>query len=258
MARKIKPEEYAAKRREILDSAQRLLNTKGYGQMSIQDILKDLQISKGAFYHYFDSKAALLDALVERITLEVESVLTPIVEDPSLPAIEKLQRYFDTASRWKTDRKALMLALLAVWYADENALFRQKQTAAAFKQTAPAVAAILRQGVAEAVFSTTDPELSSEIVLALLASLGDTTAQLLLADDLRPATQQRFERAAAAYNEALERLLGAPRGSLQVIDPETLGEWVVARGESRDGPGKGGPVSSGAAASPVPPERGEE
>jgi len=244
MSRTIKPEEYAAKRGEILDSAQRLLNAKGYQQMSIQDILNDLHISKGAFYHYFDSKAALLDALVERITQEVAGVLTPVVEDPNLPAIEKLQRYFHTASHWKTDRKALMLALLAVWYADENALFRQKQTAAAFRQIAPAVAAILRQGVAEGVFSVSDPESAGEILLSLLASLGDTAAQVLLAGDPRAATQQRFARAAAAYNEALQRVLGAARGALQIIDPETLGEWVSALDEPASVQARQGPSSS--------------
>ena len=57
MARTIKgPSE---KRNEILDSARRLVYSKGYEQMTIQDILGELQISKGAFYHYFDSKGAL-------------------------------------------------------------------------------------------------------------------------------------------------------------------------------------------------------
>jgi len=38
--------------------------TTGFEQMSVQDILDELKISKGAFYHYFDSKLALLDGLV--------------------------------------------------------------------------------------------------------------------------------------------------------------------------------------------------
>ncbi len=42
MARTVKEEEYAVKRKEILDAAQRLVYTKGYEQMSIQDILNEL------------------------------------------------------------------------------------------------------------------------------------------------------------------------------------------------------------------------
>lgn len=53
MPRVVKEEEYAVKCNEILDVAQHLVYTKGYQQMSIQDILDELKISKGAFYHYF-------------------------------------------------------------------------------------------------------------------------------------------------------------------------------------------------------------
>jgi AcrR family transcriptional regulator len=61
MARIIKEHERSVKRNEIIDAAQRFIYTKGYEQMTIQDILDELQISKGAFYHYFDSKGALLE-----------------------------------------------------------------------------------------------------------------------------------------------------------------------------------------------------
>ena len=65
MARVAKEEERAVKRNAILDAALQLVYTKGYEQMSIQDILTSLQISKGAFYHYFNSKQAVLDGLVD-------------------------------------------------------------------------------------------------------------------------------------------------------------------------------------------------
>ena len=42
---------------------------------------------------------------------------------------------------------------------------------------------------------------------------------------------QRAESIAAAYNDALERVLGAPAGSLNLIDAQTLKEWFVSGGE---------------------------
>src|SRR5512139_4236345 len=99
MARTVKEETYTVKRNEILDAAQRLVYAKGYEQMSIQDILNQLKISKGAFYHYFDSKGDLLEALIERMRQEVEPIILPIVDDPDLPTFDKLHRCFDTAAR---------------------------------------------------------------------------------------------------------------------------------------------------------------
>ena len=97
MARIVKEEEYTARRNEILDTALQLLYSKGYEKMTIQDILDKLQISKGAFYHYFGSKAEVLEALVERI-LKASSNEGDVVLDPfcgcgtAVHAAQKLHR----------------------------------------------------------------------------------------------------------------------------------------------------------------------
>src|SRR6266508_3388883 len=158
MARIVNETEYAARRNAILDVALRLIYTKGYEQMAIQDILVELSMSKGAFYHYFDSKAALLEALVERIGQEALELLNPIVQDPQLPALEKLQRFFDTAVQWKTARKALMIELTRVWYADHNAIVRQKMLAMLSKGAIPLLTEIFHQGIQEGVFNIRFPD----------------------------------------------------------------------------------------------------
>ena len=84
--------ESSVRRNEILDVAQQLVFTKGYEQMTIQDILDGLHISKGAFYHYFDSKGDLLEALVERMASDGMRLLLPIVED--------LEAHFPTPHRY--------------------------------------------------------------------------------------------------------------------------------------------------------------
>src|SRR5438874_4987898 len=109
MARIVKEQEYALRRNAILDVAQRLVVTRGYEQMSIQDVLDDLQISKGAFYHYFGSKQALLEALVEHLLDEGEQLLIDITHDPTLSALEKLQHFFVQLAQWKTTQKETFL-----------------------------------------------------------------------------------------------------------------------------------------------------
>ena len=74
--------EFTVKRNEILDVAQRLVYSKGYEQMTIQDILDGVQISKGAFYHYFRSKQDLLDAMIGHMIEEGENLILPIIQDP--------------------------------------------------------------------------------------------------------------------------------------------------------------------------------
>ena len=223
---------HAVRRSEILDVAQRLVHTKGYEQMTVQDILDALQIAKGTFFYYFSSKQALLEALIERMLEEADHLLTPIVSDPAMPALEKLQRFFETGVRWKTAQKRFFLALLRVWYADENALTRQKVTAAGFTQLTPMLTAILRQGIQEGVFTTSYPDLAGEVVLSLMQGLGDSYSRTLLSFEPDGGDLVRLERMVGAYTDALERALGAPGGSLTLIDAETIREWVVPDGSA--------------------------
>jgi AcrR family transcriptional regulator len=194
--------------------------------MSIQDILDALHISKGAFYHYFDSKGAVLEALVERMAVsEVLPLITAIVEDSDLSAIEKLNRYFSAAGRWKIANKTLVLQLLGVWLADENAIVRQKMYSVSIKHVTPFLTKIIQQGVQEGVLTTHYPDQVSEVIYALVMRLGDTFGEMLISyvpgrDDLR-----QIERLMDAYTDALERVLGAPSGSLVLMDYESLKVW---------------------------------
>ncbi len=218
--------EHTVRRNEILDATERLIFSKGYEQMTVQDILDMLQISKGAFYHYFDSKQALLDALIDRMTEQVLPLLAPIVEDPTLPALEKFDLFFRTASSWKTAKKDYLLQLFRVWYNDHNALFRQKQVAALLSLCIPMLSAIFRQGVQEGVFHISNPDQTSELIMQLLQDAGDSIANLLMScepcDNLEKVVQ-----ITAAYTEALNRILGVPEGTLKIIDDKTLEEWFA-------------------------------
>jgi AcrR family transcriptional regulator len=197
--------------------------------MTIQDILEDLQISKGAFYHYFDSKGEVLQALIERIVIdEVEPLLIPIVRDPDLTALEKLHRYFDTAARWKYMRKSLMMALLQVWVADENAIVRQKMFTMTIKRVTPLLTEIIRQGIEEGVFNTAYPEQVCHVIIYILQGLSDSIIRLLISSESdRDGTQVEsvVTDFCDALADAMERVLGAPKGSLNLIDSETLKAW---------------------------------
>ena len=228
MARIVKEEAYAVKRNEILDVAQRLVYTKGYEQMTIQDMLDDLQISKGAFYHYFDSKQELLEALVERLGEEVVQLLLPIVHDPVLPALDKFRRYLATLNRWKVGQKAFFLALLRVWFTDDNAIVRQKLRTAAIRETAPLLTEIIRQGIQEGVMTANYPDQVGEVIASLSQDAGEAIGVLLLSFDPERDDMQRVERTITVYTDAFERILGVPAGSLTLVDDQILKEWFIS------------------------------
>ncbi len=225
MTRSVKAHEYAQKRNAILDVAQRYITTKGYEQMTTQDLLEALQISRGAFYHYFESKQALLMALVERIGEQAEQLVLPIVSDRELPAQDKLLRFFAVLDQYKREHLDLVLAFLRIWYADENALFRQKLYQARVKRLAPWLSQIIQEGVAEGVFTTAYPAQAARIILSLLEDLGYATVELLFAREGKQIDFLRMVQIGEATADALERVLGMKPGGLRQSWSEDFSRW---------------------------------
>jgi TetR/AcrR family transcriptional regulator, transcriptional repressor for nem operon len=231
MARVTKPEEFASKRNAILAATQRLVFTKGFAQMSIQDVLDALQISGGAFHHYFDSRGALLEALVEHIQRESVQPLLPIIHDPHLTAIQKLQGFLSALDRLRMARQQEVIEAARVWYTDGNAVVRQRVDEALLAQRAPLLTEVVRQGIQEGVFTTPFPDKAGEVIMVLLRGMGDTHARLLFTvaeDGDRPGRVEAIVATHAAYMDAIERVLGAPPNSLSRADAEAVMVWVAA------------------------------
>ena len=225
MARTLDPVAHAVRRDTFLDAAEMLIRTKGYEETSIQDILDAVGASRGAFYHYFDSKDALLEAVVERMTDAVLSVVEPIADDPDLPAAAKLQTLMLTAGSWKAERSDLFLAFLRSWYSDENDLVRLRTFRATGARLTPLIAGIVRQGTAEGSFSCTSPDDAATLLMALFTGSGDVVGRLVLGARDGRVAEDEVVRFMAAYEEAMARILGMSAGSLILVDRSALHVW---------------------------------
>jgi len=229
MARILKEEDYNAKRDEILDAALSLVYTISYDKMTIQDILDKLKISRGAFYHYFDTKQSLLQALVDRMGQQAVQAMLPIVEDAKLTAIQKLHRYFEVSAQVKSLNKETILSLLSVWYSDDNALIRQKMTESSMNITAPLIIEpILRQGIKEEVLKVHYPEQVAKIIMGVALSLGDAMIELFLHPKKNEADRQELDAILGTYFDSIERILGVPEGSLHISNEKMFKDWLSA------------------------------
>jgi TetR/AcrR family transcriptional regulator, transcriptional repressor for nem operon len=227
MARTINSADYANKRNDILDVAQRLVESKGYEQVSIQDILAELDISKGAFYHYFPSKPALLEAMVERICEGVASILSEVAAKPDLTASQKLNQFYRLIGHWKTREKSLLQAFMRVWYADENAVLRQKIRAEMVRRIGPLFAQIIQQGMQQEVMAPAFPARAGELMVVLIQDMNDAVAWQLLASDAEGDNFAAAIETFGAYGDLMEKALGVAPGTLEIAEAETLKKWLV-------------------------------
>ena len=227
MARTLDPTAHAVRRDAFLDAAEHLIRTKGYDETSIQDILDELDASRGAFYHYFDSKGALLEALIDRMADALMAAIVPVAADPDIPALAKLQGTFIEAGRRKAERKGLMVAIQRSWYADHNTVVRDRLERSVVARLTPLLAGVVRQGTAEGIFTATSPDHAAEVLLVILIGSGEALGRLLLACLDGDAPVADVERSIAAYDEAIERILGLLPGSFELVDAPTLRFWFA-------------------------------
>jgi AcrR family transcriptional regulator len=228
MARTLDPVAHAVRREAFLDAAQRLLATKGYSQLSIQDVIDELSSSKGAFYHYFDSKASLLEGVVSRMVETSTAALAPAVADPDRSALEKFEAVFSGIASFKAERREVILELLRVWLSDENAVVREHFRRGVIAAMTPLLATIIRQGVAEGSFTTASPDHAARVFAALLMGANEAATELFAAHQDGAVTFEEVERTLGAFGEGFERILGARPGSLGFADRSAvLREWFV-------------------------------
>ncbi|HXM72544.1 MAG TPA: TetR/AcrR family transcriptional regulator [Candidatus Dormibacteraeota bacterium] len=225
MARTVNATLRTVRRDAFLDVAQRLVQTKGYEAMSIQDVLTELEASKGAFYHYFDSKQALLEAVVERFADGAMAGLAPVLADPNLPALRKLEKVFAGIARWKADQKELVLAIMEVWNSDGNAIVREKLRRLTERIMVPLLSAVVRQGVNEGAFLVDSPNETATVLVSLMEGFQQQASDLFIARQAGTVTFEEVRRSVAANTEAFERILGVPKGSLTLTSEQTLHFW---------------------------------
>jgi AcrR family transcriptional regulator len=225
MARTLDPEAHSLRRDAYVDAAQRLIQSKGYEQLSLQDVIEEIGSSKGAFYHYFDSRETLLEAVIERMVDAAIAVMVPIVEEAALPAVQKLQLVFSTLAAWKGERKEFFVELLRVWMSAPNSVVREYFRREAAARITPLLTTIVRQGTAEGVFTATSPDGAAAVLVSLLLGANEVATQLFLARQARTITFDAVVARLAAFTEAYERILGLPAGSWVMLDDETLHLW---------------------------------
>ena len=225
MARTLNLAVHTVRREAFVEAAQRLMTTKGYEAMSIQDLLDELEASRGAFYHYFESKQALLEAVIDRMVDAGLAEVEPVVTDAELPAIRKLEGTFSAIGRWKTERRPLVMALLEVWLSDENAIVREKLRATMVRRLVPILAPIIKQGIDEGTFHAGSADETARVFVILLQGFQEIATQLFLDRQAGRIDEAAVVATFSSYSAVFERILGAPAGSIHLIDRTVLHAW---------------------------------
>lgn len=219
MPRVVKPKD--VRRAEVLDRALALFLERGYDNVSLNDLLAVAGTSKGAFYHYFPSKEALVVALAERSAGEAFELLRPVFDQPAKNALERLNAGLAASYQVKVGMGAPeQLAAMRSLLRPENQYLFTRIVTIWEDLFRPVLTGVITQGVREGVFDTFDPEGVGDMIQGFAAGMQIYLVRLLDAVDARARrkTIDDCVRRLKLYGIATDRILGLPDGSTVVLD----------------------------------------
>lgn len=202
-----------SKKEQILDMSFSLFLEKGYDNTSISDILSKLDIARGTLYYHFESKEAIMDAIIERTAKKIVEEAKGIVLQKGLSVHEKIFLLFYESSMRRLSGGELMIDYLNQ---PQNALFHEKSNRAFIQKISPILGDIISEGVKEGIFDNAFPYESAELVLAMIMGFMDVPYENTDAND----PERRME--SLLYN--MERMLGAKEGSFAKLKELSLYE----------------------------------
>lgn len=218
------------RRTELLDLAMTLFLECGYERVSLNDLIATSGMSKGAFYHYFSSKEALVSALAARSADQAFEALRPVFEEQGKGALERLNSGLRAGYEVKMALGAPeSIGAMASMMRPENQSLLRRISAIWEDRFRPVLTEVIAQGVAEGVFDTFDPEGVGDMIQALAATMGTAVQRIIAAPDAR-ARAQAIDAAVLRqrlYGIATDRILGLPDGAIEVLDRDQI-EALVA------------------------------
>lgn len=210
-----------ARRDEVLAAAERLFSTKGYEKTSVQDILDEINFSKGGFYHHFDSKLSVLEAICQKRAQEsCERARQAAGAEGT--AAQKLNALLHTTPLWSGEDQGFVSLLIRVAYREDGALMREKMKESQLAGMRPVLEEILAEGVRTKEFFVTDVPFGAELVLRLYMQFTDEIAFLLSREESEEQLVDALIRKLNVYRSAIERVLIAPFGSIVLFEAREL------------------------------------
>jgi len=154
-----------SKKEKILLVAANLFSKHGYEGTSLEEIAKEVGVTKAAIYYHFRDKSALYEAvLLFRLGALADRIEAALGEASGCE--EKIRRYIETFGAFLAEYRCFA-AILAHEFAD-NGEHMSDRAAAELARMLGIVTDILNRGIEEGIFSMENPMVVQMMIVSTL------------------------------------------------------------------------------------------
>ena len=154
------------RRNEIIETAGKLFEEKGYEQTQVQDIVNEIGVAKGLFYYYFKSKDEVMEELADRYAdAIIDAVNNLIYKDIS--TFDKINRIFQIFIDSAEKKSGIFMGILNV----KNGITHERIFFNVGKKMVPLVTELILSGNDNGECNCSDPKFITEFLVSGLFNI---------------------------------------------------------------------------------------
>ncbi len=211
------------KKLEFLRAAESRFCREGYEKTSVQDILDDLNTSKGSFYHHFVSKEALLEEICRsRAESTSRQVLESLIQETD--PVSRLNTLISGMIPFRGEKLSFLLMLIPVLSGPEGIRIRNCYSLELENLYIEKTADTLKEGTEKNVFACRDHHFFAGMLLQMINRYWIEICDRVLENEKngRNTEPQDLMTVTENYRTAIERILSAPYGTMDIVSLSDL------------------------------------
>ena len=154
------------RRNEIIETAGKLFEEKGYEQTQVQDIVNEIGVAKGLFYYYFKSKDEVMEELADRYADAIIDAVNKLI-DKDITTFDKInsiiQIFIDSAEK----KFGIFMGILNV----KNGITHERIFFNVGKKMVPLVTELILSGNDNGECNCSDPKFITEFLVSGLFNI---------------------------------------------------------------------------------------
>ena len=149
------------RRNEIIETAGKLFEEKGYEQTQVQDIVNEIGVAKGLFYYYFKSKDEVMEELADRYADAIIDAVNKLI-DKDITTFDKINRIFQIFIDSAEKKFGIFMGILNV----KNGKTHERIFFNVGKKMVPLVTELILSGNDNGECNCSDPKFITEFLVS--------------------------------------------------------------------------------------------
>ena len=151
---------------EIIETAGKLFEEKGYEQTQVQDIVNEIGVAKGLFYYYFKSKDEVMEELADRYADAIIDAVNKLI-DKDIATFDKINRIFQIFIDSAEKKSGIFMGILNV----KNGITHERIFFNVGEKMVPLVTELILSGNDNGECNCSDPKFITEFLVSGLFNI---------------------------------------------------------------------------------------